>query len=271
MGTNRWTDVDALLRLAASPRALEESARSRGAGAEASGGLLPATDARPFAIASAGLAARVVSGDLVDAFMLPGRTLAFAVGDVSGKGVPAGVLRAFARPILRHVAPLSASPGETLERVNRILYDVRLDALYVTLFLGWLDLATGRLRYASAGHPAPLHLRPDGGVGAACPATGPILGILDVRSFATESLQLRRGETLVVYTDGVVEAQRPRGRALGEAAIAGLLARRARSTPATICRAVLRAVETHQRGRRHDDATVLAVRFKGARGPAKRG
>jgi len=258
------------MRLSASTRALEESARA-GGGAEAFGGLLPATHARPYAIASAGLAARVVSGDFVDAFMLPGHTLAFAVGDVSGKGVPAGVLRAFARPILRHVAPLSASPGETLARVNRILYEARLDALYVTLFLGWLDLASGRLRYASAGHPAPLHLAPDGSVGAACPATGPILGILDVRTFATESVPLQRGETLVVYTDGVVEAQRPRGRALGEAAIAGLLARRARTSPASICRAVLRAVETHQRGRRHDDATVLALRFRGARRPATRG
>jgi phosphoserine phosphatase RsbU/P len=271
MATNLWTDVDALMRLSASTRALEESARGGVAGAEASGGLLPATDTGAFSIASAGLAARVVSGDLVDAFMLPGRMLAFAVGDVSGKGVPAGVLRAFARPILRHVAPLSASPGETLERVNRILYDVRLDALYVTLFLGWLDLATGRLRYASAGHPAPLRLGPDGRVASVCPPTGPILGILDIRTFATDAVLLAPGETLVVYTDGVVEAQRPRGPALGEAVIAGLLARRARSSPASITRAILRTVEMHQRGRRHDDATVLAVHFKGARHARRRG
>jgi sigma-B regulation protein RsbU (phosphoserine phosphatase) len=264
MATNLWTDVDALMRLASSTRALEEGARPA-AGAAPAGGLLPATNGRDFAIASAGLAARVVSGDLVEAFMLPHRTLGFAVGDVSGKGVPAGVLRAFVRPILRHVAPLSASPGETLERVNRILYDVHLDALFVTLFLGWLDLATGRLRYASAGHPAPFHLRPDGDVTTACPATGPILGILDVRSFATESIALLPGETLVIHTDGVVEAQRPRGRALGEASIADLLARRARSSMVSICRAVLRAVEAHQAGRRHDDATVLAVRYEGAR------
>jgi sigma-B regulation protein RsbU (phosphoserine phosphatase) len=266
MATNLWTDVDALLRLASSTRALEEGA---GAGKpEATGGLLPAAEARDFAIASAGLAARVVSGDLVDAFMLPDRTLAFALGDVSGKGVPAGVLRAFARPILRHVAPLSASPGETLARVNRILYDVRLDAMFVSLFHGWLDLATGRLRYASAGHPTPFRLRPGGAVAADCPATGPILGILDVRSFETASVDLEPGDALVLHTDGVAEAQRPRGRALGETRVAGLLGRHARSTPASICRALLRAVETHQGGRRYDDATVLALRYKGTR-PAR--
>jgi sigma-B regulation protein RsbU (phosphoserine phosphatase) len=271
MATNLWRDVDALMRLAASTRALEESIGAGAVGADAAGGLLPATDAGRFAIASAGLAARVVSGDLVDAFMLPDGTLAFAIGDVSGKGVPAGMLRACARPILRHVAPLSGSPGETLARVNRILYDVRLDAMFVSLFLGRLDLATGRLRYASAGHPTPFRLRPGGAVDAACPATGPILGILDVRSFATESIDLEPGETLVLYTDGVVEAQRPRGRALGEVPIADLLGRRARSSPASICRAVLRAVEAHQRGRRHDDATLLAVRFKGGRARRVRG
>jgi len=271
MATNLWRDVDALMRLAASTRALEESTGAGAAGADAPGGLLPATDAGTFAVASAGLAARVVSGDLVDAFMLPDGALAFAIGDVSGKGVPAGMLRAFTRPILRHVAPLSGSPGETLARVNRILYDVRLDAMFVTLFFGWLDLADGRLRYASAGHPSPFRLRSGGAVDLVCPATGPILGILDARSFATESFDLDPGETLVLHTDGVVEAQRPRGRALGEAPIADLLRRRGRSSPASICRAILRAVETHQGGRRHDDATLLAVRFKGGRGHRARG
>jgi len=269
MATNLWRDVDALMRLAASTRALEAGAGA--AGADPGGTLLPATDAGRFAIASAGLAARVVSGDLVDAFMLPGGALAFALGDVSGKGVPAGMLRAFARPMLRHLAPVGGSHGETLARVNRILYDARLDALYMSLFLGWLDPATGRLRYASAGHPAPFRVRPDGAVAAACPPTGPILGILDVRSFATESIDLGPGETLVLHTDGIAEAQRPRGRALGEAPIVELLGRRARSSPASICRAILRVVETHGRGRRHDDATLLAVRFKGGRDRRARG
>jgi len=271
MATNLWRDVDALMRLAASTRALEDSTGGAALGADIPGaGLLPATDAAGFAIASAGLAARVVSGDLVDAFMMPGGELAFAIGDVSGKGVPAGMLRAFARPILRHVAPLSRSPGETLARVNRILYDVGLDAMFVSLFLGWLDLADGRLCYASAGHLSPLRLRRGSAVDVVCPATGPILGILDVRSFATESIVLAAGDTLLLLTDGVVEAQRPRGRALGDAPIADLLGRRARSSPASICRAVLRAVETHQGGRRHDDATVMTVRFKGGRGRRSR-
>jgi phosphoserine phosphatase RsbU/P len=264
MATNLWRDVDALMRLAASTRALEEASGDAAARAGAGSTLLPSGVSGCFTLASADLPARMVSGDLVDAFVLPDGTLAFAIGDVSGKGVPAGLLRAFARPILRHVAPLSGSPGETLERVNRILYEVGLDAMFVTLFLGWLDPAGCTLAYASAGHPSPFLVRPDGEVAPACPATGPILGILDVRSFATERLVLDPGTTLVLYTDGVVEAQPPRGRALGEGPVAGLLGRRSGSPPRRICRDLVRLVERHQGRRRHDDATVLALRCGGS-------
>ena len=126
----------------------------------------------------------VVSGDLVDAFHRDDEQVAFAIGDVSGKGVPAGLLRAFVRPILRQVTALSGSPGETLTHLNRILCGARLDALYVTLFLGWLDRRTGSIAFANAGHPPPIQVGA-GGARATGHPTGPILGILEARTYDT--------------------------------------------------------------------------------------
>ncbi len=265
MATNLWRDVEALMRLSRSARDLEEDA-TVGAGGEEAGdgsGLLPSSDRGTFQIATRELPARVVSGDLADAFELPGGEVALVLADVSGKGIPAGVLRAFTRSIVRHVAHCSGSPGETLARVNGILYDARLDAMFVSLFLGWLDPLTGRLRYANAGHPSPLRFAPGVPPEPFAAATGPILGILGLREFATEETRLDRGESMLLYTDGVAEARNAAGRFLGTRPLAALLARHADDPLDGLCGEVAQAVDGFQGGRRHDDATLLALRWLG--------
>jgi sigma-B regulation protein RsbU (phosphoserine phosphatase) len=268
MATNLWKDLDALLRLSASARAVETGWGGPEDG-EGSCGLLPQCAAAGYALAAAERPARVVSGDLVDAFPLDDARLAVAIGDVSGKGIPAGLLRAFVRPILRQVAPLCASPGETLTHLNRILCGVRLDALYLTLFLGWLDPATGSLVYASAGHPPPIRITAAGARPTGRP-TGPILGILDARTYETGRIDLAPGDLLMLYTDGVSEASRRRGRPLGTDGLATLLDRAFQATPEEISRSVLAEVERIERGRAGDDATVLTLQVTAAPEPAPR-
>lgn len=258
MATNLWKDLDALLRLSASARAIEAAPGGLDGG-DGSPGLLPLGAAAGWALAAAERPARVVSGDLVDAFPLDDRRIALAIGDVSGKGIPAGLLRAFVRPILRQVAPLSASPGETLTHLNRILCGARLDALYLTLFLGWLDTGSGALAFANAGHPPPIRIDAAGARPAGHP-TGPILGILDARTYETGTIGLAAGELLMLYTDGVSEAARRRGRPLGTDGLSALLERRAGDTPEEISRSILAEVERIERGRAGDDATVLTLR-----------
>jgi len=271
MATNLWTDVDALDRLARSARTAEHDEGGRAAAGGASNPpdlrpLLPRFRGAGFEIASCERPARFVSGDLLDAFPLAGSEIAIVVGDVSGKGIPAGILGAFARSIVRHVAPLGAAPGETLERVNRILCGARLDAMFVTLFLGILDLASGGFRYASGGHPPGLRLVPGGSTIRFGEATGPILGLLDRRTFDTGEVTLRRGEILVIPTDGVTEAEREDGEFFGLPRLASLLEALPRRTPAAACAAIEAALETFEGDRRHDDATVLALRFDGEGG-----
>ena len=268
MATNLWTDVEALERLARSARAAEERRESGiGTGAAPAGdvpALLPESRGAGFTLAAWERPASSVSGDLLDAFPIGHEEIAFLVGDVSGKGIPAGVFGAFARSIVRHVAPLGAAPGETLERVNRILCGAHLDAIYVTLFLGVLNPRTGRLRFANGGHPPALRLARRGPAAVFGEATGPILGLLDRRRFDTGEVQLERGELVIVHTDGVTEAQRRSGAFFGRDRLARTIEDLDHRTPFAARGGIAAALGAFERDRRHDDATVLALGFDGA-------
>lgn len=274
MATNLWTDVDALARLARSASAAEASpGRARSAAApDSPEELLPRSHRDGVELATDERPARVVSGDLLDAFRLGRKHLAFMIGDVSGKGAPAGVLGAFTRSLVRHVAPLSPAPGDTLTRVNSILAGARLDAIYVTLFLGVLDRSTGRLAYANAGHPPPLLARAAAKRKATeatvmfGAATGPILGILDRIAYGTGVVQLREGDALLLYTDGVTEARNGRGRFFGPERLRRTLAAATGEPPARLCATIRETLDRFETGRSRDDATLLALRYaSGAR------
>ncbi len=259
-----WTDIDALARLAGSTRATERLAR----GADRAGLTRPIGDTRPslrrknFEIHAATAPSRMVNGDYFDFFMVDRDTLAFVMADVSGKGMPAAVLMSFVRSMVRNVSLSSDSPGDTLARVNRMLYDANLGPMYVTIFFGWLDTRNGTLRYANAGHPLPYHVDHEGHVAPFCDVTGPILGILDVPRYGEKKVRLRAGERLVLYTDGVTEAESPEGRFFGAGRLSALLAGHAFANPAVICDEVLRGIEAFQGPHRHDDATVLVLQRK---------
>ncbi|HYV18605.1 MAG TPA: PP2C family protein-serine/threonine phosphatase [Verrucomicrobiae bacterium] len=268
MATNLWTDVEALDRLARSARAAE----GRRGGPVFPGGrggveappILPRFHGDGFAVAASERPARLVSGDLVDAFPLSDREIAVVIGDVSGKGTPAGVMAAFVRSIVRHVAPLGASPGDTLERVNRILCGARLDAMYVTLFLGTLDLGNGLFRYASGGHPPAFRRVPGEAAIAFGSATGPVLGLLDRRRFDTGAIVLRPGEVVVMTTDGVTEAERLDGEFFGLGRLAGALDAVEPLSAEGALAAIEAGLEAFEGDARRDDATLLALQLAAA-------
>lgn len=166
---------------------------------------------------------------------------------------------AVTRSVVRNVAAPGASPGATLTRVNRILYDVRLGAMFVTIFLGLYDVRTGLLRYANAGHPRPYRVCARGRVTAFGEVTGPILAIPDVREYGEAEERLAVGDRLMLYTDGVTEARSPGGGFYGHRRLKGVLARHAGAGVKRFCERVARDVDAFQAGRRQDDATVLAL------------
>jgi len=154
--------------------------------------------------------AREVSGDLYDFFSLPGGRLAFLVGDVSGKGMPAALFMIAVRTLCRHLIPASSSPSEMMTRLNDALAADNPTTMFVTLVHGIYETAVGRLTICSAGHPAPLLRHSDGSMEQVSLPTGRLLGIPggDL-SLHNSPVNLAVGDTLVIYTDGFTEARTP--------------------------------------------------------------
>jgi serine phosphatase RsbU (regulator of sigma subunit) len=154
--------------------------------------------------------AREVSGDLYDFFRLPDGRLAFFLGDVSGKGMPAALFMIAVRTLIRHLAPASHAPSELLRRLNAALVADNPTALYVTLAHGVYDPADGSVVFSLGGHPAPLLRRADGRVEPVNSRPGLMLGNAPVEPVYTDRrLTLQPGETLILYTDGFTEGFAP--------------------------------------------------------------
>ena len=261
MRSSLWSDVDAMARLAHSRHAAEFE--MGGAGAEPivfpSGSSPAFPDRKELDIHACGSPARLVTGDSFDYFFVSEETLAVTVADVSGKGIPAALLMEVTRSMVRNLSSVSASPTETLTRVNRILHQADLGAMYVTIFLGWYNTRTGAMRYVNAGHPPPYRLGGDGRVEPFGRVTGPILGILGVEKYDEEADRLEVGERLVLYTDGVTEAESPEGEFFGPERLEALLAKYASVSVHRLCDLVASAIRKFQAGRCSDDATLLAL------------
>jgi serine phosphatase RsbU (regulator of sigma subunit) len=231
-------------------------------------GYLP-TDFAPLGDAGFELFARVhparqVSGDLYDFFALPDGRLAFFVGDVSGKGMPAALFMVAVRTLARHLAPSAAGPADALARLNDALAADNPSAMFVTLVCGIYDARTGSVVLASGGHPKPLLRRTDGRVEEVPVRNGRLLGYApgDV-GLSDATLALAPGETLVVYTDGFTEARTPDGLTMfGAGGLAEALGGARAALPLERCAEELRAAVERFTGSKdlQDDLTLLMLR-----------
>jgi serine phosphatase RsbU (regulator of sigma subunit) len=168
--------------------------------------------------------ARAVSGDFYDFIELEGGQLGILTGDVTGKGVPAALMMAVTRSELRSVALQGLSPADVLARVNSLLCQDMPANMFATCLYAVLDLSTGRLRFANAGHNLPY--RCNGQEVVELWATGMPLGLLPGMAYEEKEAFLHPGETLVLYSDGLVEAHNPVGEIFGFPRLQALLAGR---------------------------------------------
>jgi len=151
--------------------------------------------------------AREVSGDLYDFFLLPDGRLAFCLGDVSGKGMPAALFMIAVRTLIRLLSPTAGGPADLLQRLNRALVADNPTNLYVTMAHGIYDPRDGSLLLASGGHPPPLLRRGNGTVEEVQLHQGALIGSSLVPLVLEDTrLKLTPGEMLVLYTDGITEA-----------------------------------------------------------------
>src|SRR5262249_45729565 len=166
--------------------------------------------------------AREVGGDFYDFFELPDGQVGVVVGDVTDRGVPAAMVMAAARGVLRATAARVVSPGETLERVNELLCPDIPDKMFVTCLYGVIDPASGRFQFANAGHNLPYARTADGA--AELRATGMPLGLLPGMPYEEKEAWTAPGEALLLYSDGVTEAHSAQREMFGTPRLAELVA-----------------------------------------------
>jgi sigma-B regulation protein RsbU (phosphoserine phosphatase) len=231
--------------------------------------LLPSTfppfpDRPEFDLHAINVPARQVAGDFFDFFFNSRGQLIVVVADVSGKGVPAALFMAITRTIVRNLAMEGVSPATILHRANAMLVeDSTANGMFVTMVVLQYDPATGQVVYANAGHPLPYRLRENGAMEPFGEVTAPILGVTaggEMGPFEQREQKLERGDTLMVYTDGVTEALSADGRLLRAAGVERILQACPRDGLETLCRCVVKEVDAYQSGVRSDDVTVLALR-----------
>jgi serine phosphatase RsbU (regulator of sigma subunit) len=170
--------------------------------------------------------AREVGGDFYDFFELGDGRLGLVVGDVSGKGMPAALVMASTRSVLRTIAQRGGvAPGEMLAEANEILYPDNPPNMFVTCFYGVLDPKSGRLLYANAGHDLP-YLRRRNGEAEELRAKGMPLGLMPGMGYEQKETNLQAGESALLYSDGLVEAHDPKGEMFGFPRLRALIAER---------------------------------------------
>jgi len=200
--------------------------------------------------------AREVGGDFYDFLELEDGSLGLIVGDVSGKGVPAAIVMAITRTMLRTAYRLR-SPGEILEQVNNDLYPDIPPNMFVTCLAALLDSRTGRLQYANAGHDLP-YLRHAKGV-SELRATGMPLGLMPNMSYEQKEITLEPGDNVLLYSDGLVEAHDPKGEMFGFPRLQKLVG--AHPGGATLIDFLLAELEafTGDEWEQEDDITLLTL------------
>ncbi|MEO5884345.1 MAG: PP2C family protein-serine/threonine phosphatase, partial [Candidatus Limnocylindrales bacterium] len=174
---------------------------------------LIAPDVPGYDLASHYEAAREVGGDFFDLFRLRrrGRPLSIVIADVTGKGIAAALLMAFSRPLLHAAIDHATGPAGALERTNRVLVGERRTTLFITALCARLDVRTGLLRFANAGHEPPLFIPGDGSAVGLLLGSGPLLGAFAHLGVPELEASMAPGDVVLFYTDGVTDARSASG------------------------------------------------------------
>jgi sigma-B regulation protein RsbU (phosphoserine phosphatase) len=211
-----------------------------------------------FELHAVNIPAKQVAGDFFDWFLQDDGTLIFLIADVSGKGVPAALFMAFARTVLRQVCAGTLPPAEAIAEANAMLEKDNVGSMYTTLFIGWYEPDSGVLRYVNGGHPSGYRLKADGTFEEFGEATGAVVGLLPGRSYEEVSIRLEPGERLVLFTDGVPEAENAEGEFFGDDRVRDLLGELTGESAEGLCGSISRRIDEYEAGNPHDDVTVLA-------------
>ena len=203
--------------------------------------------------------AKEVGGDLYDFHLRDGKFF-FCIGDVSGKGVPASLVMAVTRSLFRSVSLHDDNPGGIMTKMNDAMSEMNESSMFVTLFIGILDLRTGRLAYCNAGHCAPVML--NSSVEPLAVDSNIPVGVMPQWNFSSQEITLKPGTTIFTYTDGLTEAENAHHDQLGEERMLNELIKDLGETPRKIIEHMTNTVNDFVGGaEQSDDLTMLALLF----------
>ena len=223
---------------------------------------LVAPDVPGYAIASHYEAAREVGGDFFDLFRLRkrGHPLSVVIADVTGKGIAAALLMAFSRPLIRAAIDHAAGPAEALERTNAVLVKERRTSLFVTTLVGRLDLPTGVLRMANAGHEPPLFIPGDGSPATFVLGSGPLIGAFARLDLPEVDIEMAPGDIVLLYTDGITDARTADGDCFSEAGFLASVERARGGSPQDLIDELTGSLNRFVAGAEPtDDITIVAI------------
>lgn len=210
--------------------------------------------------------AKEVGGDFYDYFLVGDQHLALVVADVSGKGIPAAFFMAISRTLLKNNATLLAEPAHIMARLNDQLCSENEQMMFVTVFFGLLELATGKLDYVNAGHNPPVLRRADGTVSLLPSGQNTALAVIDGLDYVPGQLTLANGDLLLLYTDGVTEAANAQDQLFGETRMLDIVQAHQPGQPSqtSLTQAVLQQIRVFEAGAAQaDDITCVSVLYKG--------
>ena len=208
--------------------------------------------------------AKEVGGDFYDFYFVDDDTLAFLVADVSGKGIPAAMFMMQSKTLLKSYAETDMSVESVFTHANEKLCENNEAGMFVTAWMGYLNVKTGMLTFANAGHNPPLVKHTDGSFSYLKSRAGFVLAGMDGVRYRKNELQLAPGDKIYLYTDGVTEATDLEEKLYGEERLLALMNRHTNSDVQTICEAVKADVDLFAgEAEQFDDITMVCVAYHG--------
>lgn len=227
----------------------------------------PYPNRKDFEIYAHMITAKEVGGDFYDFYMLGDSTLAFMIADVSGKGIPAAMFMMQAKTIIKDLAESGLELPEVFATANKKLCENNDAGMFVTAWMGILDLKTGRLKFVNAGHNPPLVRQADGEFAYLKARSGMVLAGMDGIKYRQNELQLTPGDQIFLYTDGVTEATDKNNQLYGEERLLETVNRNIVMDTRKLCEAVKSDVDQFVgEAPQFDDITMLSVEIQYIRG-----
>jgi serine phosphatase RsbU (regulator of sigma subunit) len=206
--------------------------------------------------------AQAVGGDFYDVTRLDGDRIGIVVGDVSDKGMPAALYMSLTFSLLKVESRRHASPEAALQAVNRLLIEMDISDMFVSVLYGIYRQNSREFSYARAGHPPPILLQPDGKASVCSAQLGQTLGILEDLTLDQNRIRLSKGSGLLVYSDGLTEPLNSAGEQFGAEGVFAVLQSLNGASAQQVCDRLHQAVSDFSGSENpQDDVTLVYVRF----------